>query len=186
MKPNNNNHFLLEDLAIIVLSIIIAIILIKTHVLTSILTSTKEIKLFGSFIAGSFFTSAFTTAPAIVTLGEIAQVNSIWSTALFGAIGAVIGDLIIFKFIKDRFSKHVIEVIKQKGSKTRLKLLLRLKFYKWLTFLIGGLIIASPLPDELGISILGFSKMKQSWFILFSFVSNFIGILLIGIVARSI
>lgn len=182
----NNNHFLLEDLAIVVLSVIIAIIIIKTHILTSILTSTRGIKLFGSFIAGSFFTSAFTTAPAIATLGEIAQVNSIWSTAFFGAIGAVIGDLIIFKFIRDRFSKHVIEIIKQRGSKTRLRLLIKLKFYKWLTFLIGGLIIASPLPDELGISILGFSKMKQSWFILFSFISNFVGIVIIGMVARAI
>lgn len=182
----NNGHFLLEDLAIIVLSVLIAVILVKTHVLTSILTSTQEIKLFGSFIAGLFFTSAFTTAPAIVTLGEIAQVNSIWSTALFGGIGAVIGDLIIFKFIRDRFSKHIMNIIKQKSNKTRLKLLYKLKFYKWLTFLIAGLILASPLPDELGISILGFSKMKQSWFILFSFVSNSLGILFIGMVVRYI
>ena len=136
----NNNHFLLEDLAIVVLSVIIAIILIKTHIFNSILISTQEIKLLGSFIAGLFFTSAFTTAPAIVTLGKITQVNPILPTAFFGAIGAVIGDLIIFKFVKDRFSKHIMEIIKQKSSKTRLKLLFKLKFYKWLTFLIGGLI----------------------------------------------
>ena len=61
----------------------------------------------------------------------------------------------------------------------------KLKFFRWLTFLVGGLIIASPLPDELGISILGFSKMKVSWFIAISLVFNFIGILLIGVVARA-
>ena len=179
-------EFLIEDVAIIALSIEVAILLVKTQALSKILTSTQSLEFFGSFIAGMFFTSVFTTAPAIVTLGEIARANSLWLTAFFGAIGATIGDLVIFKFVKDRFSKHLLELIKKEGGKNRLKFLLKLKFFKWLTFLIGGLIIASPLPDELGISILGFSKMRQSLFIPFSFISNFIGITIIGIIARSI
>jgi len=159
--------------------------LAKTELLEQILISTKSLEIFGSFAAGIFFTSAFTAAPAIVTLGEIAQVSPVWLVALFGALGGTIGDLIIFKFMKDRFSKHLMELLRKKGGQKRLKHLLNLKYFKWLTFLIGGLIIASPLPDELGIAILGFSTIRTSLFIPFSYFSNFIGILLIGIVARA-
>lgn len=187
MSTNNRkNNFLLQDVAIVVLSIIIAVILVKTNVLIRILTSTQELELLGSFIAGMFFTSVFTTAPAIVTLGEIAKANSILPTAIFGAMGAVVGDLIIFRFVRDRFSEHLTEIIKHQGAGKRIKLLLKLKIFRWLTFLAGGLIIASPFPDELGISLLGFSKMRTSWFIPLSFTFNFIGILLIGWVAKAL
>ncbi|MDP3710294.1 MAG: hypothetical protein Q8R29_01055 [bacterium] len=187
MSTNNRkNNFLLQDMAIIVLSIIIAVILVKTNVLIKILTSTQELELLGSFIAGMFFTSIFTTAPAIVTLGEIARANSILPTAILGAMGAVVGDLIIFRFVRDRFLEHLMEIIKHQGAGKRIKLLLKLKIFRWLTFLAGGLIIASPFPDELGISLLGFSKMRTSWFIPLSFAFNFIGILLIGWAAKAL
>ena len=73
---------LMRDLGIIILSVVIAIILAKSDVLVRILTSSKELEIIGTFMAGMFFTSIFTTAPSIVTLGEIAQVNSVWITAL--------------------------------------------------------------------------------------------------------
>ena len=183
---NRNNNLLIQDLAIILLSIFIAVILVKTHVLTNILTSTKELEIIGSFIAGMFFTSVFTTAPAIVTLGEIAKANSIIQTALFGAIGAVLGDLIIFRFVRDRLSEDLMELISHSNSGKRMKAILKTRLLRWITFLIGGLIIASPLPDELGIGLLGFSKMGAWRFAPFSFTFNFIGILLIGLVAQTL
>lgn len=176
----------MQDTTIIILSIIVAIILVKTDVLAKILTSTKELEILGSFVAGIFFTSVFTTVPAIVTLGEIARENSIVLTAFWGSMGAVIGDLIIFRFVQDRFSEHLTELLRHQGTGKRLKMLFKLKYFRWLTLLIGGLIIASPLPDELGISLLGFSKMRMSWFIVLSFTFNFIGILLISVVAKAL
>jgi len=185
-RNNHRNNFLLQDIAIIVLSIFVAVILIKTEVLTKILISTQELKLLGSFIAGMFFTSVFTTAPAIATLGEIARANSVALTALFGAMGAVVGDIIIFRFVRDRLSEHLLELMKHQGVGKRVKVLLKLKYFRWLTFLMGGLIIASPFPDELGISLLGFLKMRTWRFIPLSFAFNFIGILLIGLVAKTL
>lgn len=179
-------YLFIIDISIIVCSIIISIFLAKTDLLVDILTATKGLEVFGSFVAGIFFTSAFTTAPATVTLGEIAQVNSILLVAFFGAVGAALGDLIIFRFVKDRFSKHLMELLKKKGGKERIKHLLRLRYFRWLTLLLGGLIIASPLPDELAVILLGFSKMRPSLFIPFSFISNFIGITMIGLVARAL
>lgn len=180
------NNFLLQDIGIIALSILIAIVLAQTDILVKVLTRTQELEYLGSFIAGLFFTSIFTTAPAIVTLGEIAQVNSLMGTAIFGAAGAVVGDLLIFRFVKDRFSGHLSKLVKHQGSRKRFKTLFKLKFFRWFAFFLGGLIIASPLPDELGVSLLGFSKMRLNYFIIFSFIFNFLGILLICITARSL
>ena len=183
---NRKNNFLLQDIAVIVLSVIVAVILAKTGVFTKILTSTQELELFGSFVAGIFFTSVFTIALAIVTLGEIAKDNSILLTAIFGAMGAVVGDLIIFRFIRDRLSEHLMELIKHNSAGKRVKVLFKLKLFRWLTFLVGGLIIATPFPNELGISLLGLSKIKTRLFIPLSFILNFIGISLVGLVAKAL
>lgn len=190
-----NNHrsnlgkgefFLMQDIAIISFSIFVAIFLVKTNVLSEVLLTTQKLHSIGSFIAGMFFTSVFTTAPAIATLGHIARESSILNNALFGAMGAVLGDIVIFHFIKDKLSEHVLEVVGHNSLWKRTHTLYKLKYFRWLTFLIGGLLIASPLPDELGIGLLGFSKMKIRQFIPLSLFFNFIGILLIGIVARTI
>lgn len=178
--------FFIQDIAIIVLSITIAFILIKTRVISDILLSSQNLELLGSFIAGLFFTSIFTTAPAIVTLGYIAQSNSIVLTAILGSLGAVLGDLIIFHFVKDRLSEHLIELVSHNSLWKRTKSLFRLRYFRWITFLFGGLLIASPLPDEFGIGLLGFSRMKVSQFIPISLFFNFVGILLIGIFANSV
>ena len=181
-----NGWYLLQDLAIILISIVAAVVLVKTESLGRALTATREMEMIGSFVAGVFFTSIFTVAVATVTLGEIARANSLFLTALLGAAGAVVGDLVIFRFLRDRFSEHLMSVLRQRGGGKRVKALFRMRSFRWLTFLAGGLIIASPLPDELGITLLGFSKMRTSWFIPLSFTFNFLGIVVIGMVARSL
>jgi hypothetical protein len=60
-------------------------------------------KIIGAFIAGMFFTSIFTTAPALATLGELGLVHNPVVIAIIGGLGAVIGDMVIFKFVRDRF-----------------------------------------------------------------------------------
>lgn len=183
---SNDNIFIMKDVLVIALSIFVAIFLANTNLLINTLTSTKELEIIGSFIAGIFFTSIFTTAPAMATLGEIARTNSIIITALFGALGAVLGDLIIFRFIRDRLSEHLTELVKHQGFTKRIKVMFRLKIFRWLTFLLGGFILASPFPDEIAIGMFGFLHLKMSWFIPISFTFNFAGILLIGLIANAL
>jgi len=186
MIDQNDRSFIMQDISIVVISILIALLLIKTNTIGSILESTSGLKFIGSFIAGMFFTSIFTTAPAIATLGELSQVNSIASVSFFGALGAVIGDLIIFRFVKDRLSEHLIELISHKSFWKRIKTIFLLKYFRWFTFLIGGFILASPFPDEIAISILGVSKMRITSFIFVSFIFNFLGIFVIGTIASAL
>lgn len=183
MENKKNN--LMRDLGIIVLSIIIAVILAKTGILKDLLTSTQEWEIFGSLLAGIFFVSVFTVAPAAVVLVEIAQSNSILLVAFWGGVGALIGDLLIFRFIKDNLTEDISYLMK--GTKQgRFIKILHLKFFKWLIPFLGALIVASPLPDEIGLAMMGLSKMKTSLFIPISFSLNFLGILIISLIAKGL
>ena len=175
----------MRDLGIIILSIVIAVILVKTGALKSLLTSTQELKFIGSFVAGIFFVSVFTAAPATVVLAEIAQSNSIFWVAFFGGVGALVGDLVIFRFIKNRLSDDFLYLIKKSKSE-RLISVFRLRLFRWLIPFVGALIVASPLPDELGLTMMGLSKMKTSLFIPLSFLLNFLGILAIGLIVKAL
>lgn len=183
MKNNNSN--LKKDMAFIAFSVLIAILIVKTGALKTLLVSAQEIKFIGSFIAGIFFASMFSVAPATVVLAELAQSNSIFWVAFFGGLGALVGDFIIFHFIKDRLSEDLSQFITDIKSK-RLISFFKLRFFRWLVPFIGALIVASPLPDEIGLMMMGLSKMKTSVFIPLSFFLNFLGILAIGFIAKTV
>ena len=182
---DNHKNNLIKDITIIALSVLTAIILVKTGVVIDLIASSKELKLLGSFIAGIFFTSVFTAVPATVVLAEIAQINSVIWVALFGGIGAMIGDLIIFRFIKNRLFEDILYLLKKSKSE-KLISIFRLRIFRWSIAFLGALVIASPLSDELGLMMLGFSKMKTSLFIPISFLFNSLGILVIGLIAKAI
>ncbi|HLD60922.1 MAG TPA: hypothetical protein VJA27_02200 [Patescibacteria group bacterium] len=182
-------HFI-KDLVILAISITAAVFLVKNQeIIDLFLHAFRGSEMLASFVAGTFFTSIFTTAPAMVALGEIAQEGSVLTTAFFGALGAVIGDLILFRFVRDGVSED-IEYLLRKIKKEKISLFrgkfFHLKIFRYLWPLIGALIIASPLPDELGLMILGLSKTKTNIFIPLSFSFNFLGILAIGLIARAI
>lgn len=181
----DRNH-LLKDFAIVASSLAIAIALVWTGVVEVALTETPKLRMFGAFFGGLFFTSVFTTAPAIVALGEIAQSGSVLVTAALGALGSVVGDLLIFIFVRDQLTEHLMGHLKTSEGWARFMVLVRTRSFRLVSFFIGGLIIASPFPDELGISIMGFTKMRTAWFIPLSYAFNFVGILLIGLAARAI
>ncbi len=177
---------LTRDIGIIVLSVLISLVLIRTGALKSLLASIGQFEFLGSFIAGFFFTSIFTTAPSIVALGQTAQAHTLIGTAFFGSLGAVLGDLIIFRFVEDELDDHFTALLKERGVFRRTKKIFNTPLFRWLTLIIGGLLLASPLPDEIAISLLGAEKMRPSRFAILSFVFNFIGITIIGLIARSI
>jgi hypothetical protein len=182
---NNHQNNLVRDFGVIALSILVAVILAKTGILESILVSTKETQFVGSFIAGIFFVSVFTVAPATVALGEIARTNSAITVAIIGGLGALIGDLIIFNFVRDRIGQHFSYLVKI-SKVERFVSIFRLKLFRWIIPFIGALIVASPLPDEVGVAMMGLSKMTKKAVIPISFILNALGILAIGLIAKSL
>ncbi|MBI4085598.1 MAG: hypothetical protein HY432_03810 [Candidatus Liptonbacteria bacterium] len=180
---NRQKGNLIRDLGIIVFSIFVAVVLVKTGAVEYLLANAEGSKFLGSFLAGLFFVSIFTVVPAAVVLIEIAKINPVWEVALIGGAGALAGDFIIFQFVRDNLVADIRWLV-QKTKQERLVSIFHLKLFRWLVPFVGALVIASPLPDEIGLAMMGLSKMKTAAFIPVSFLLNFLGILIIGLMAK--
>ncbi len=176
---------LIHDIFLIAISIIVAIFVVESGLAHELVLSLDGFSLIGVFVAGMFFTSVFTTPPAIAVLGTLAETTTLPLLVLFGALGAVLGDSIIFMFVKDRVAED-IKFLTTFTRRKRFFAIFRTRLFKFFVPFIGALIIASPFPDELGISMLGLSKVKGWSFFLISFTMNGLGILVIGWLAKSI
>jgi hypothetical protein len=58
-------------------------------------------------------------------------------------------------------------------------------YFAWILPVLGAFIIASPFPDEIGIGLMGISRMKTWQFLLLAFVLNSTGIFFIVTLANS-
>jgi len=175
----------LRDLGIIALSVYVALLLEQTGALDRWIESASDFTILGSFLAGIFFTSLFTFAPAAVALGELMLHNSILSVAIPAAFGSLIGDLILFTFVRNAVSEDLRDLIDGAWMKV-FKRVFRHPLLHWLVPLVGAIIIASPLPDEIGIAMLGLSKTRMRVLVPISLAMNFLGVVLVGIAARSL
>lgn len=173
---------LFVDFSLIGIFIILAILTSHFGIIKQVIDYFSNWPILSIFFSGLFFTSAFTTAFAIAFFVELGGSINIFVIAIIGGAGAVVGDLILFYFIKDRFSDDVMSLVG--NSKRKIRILFKSKLFKIFSPFIAGLIIASPFPDELGISLLGFGKAKTKTFIIFSFLANCIGIFLINGMGR--
>lgn len=176
---------LIIDTLVVSLSIVLAVYLAQSGAVHVLVASVQGSTLLASFVAGLFFTSVFTTVPAMVMLGELSQQAPIPLVALVGALGAAMSDYVLFMFVRTRIAADA----KLLATGPRLKLVVRALKHSHLRFVlpvIGALIIASPLPDELGMLLLGISSVKSRTFLLVSFCMNALGIVLIGLAARAL
>ena len=106
-RTKKNGYALLFDIIIIAIGILVAIILVKLGVIDALVYSLRNYSALASFIAGIFFTSTFTIAPASVAIVHIAGHAPLPVVAIWGALGAMCGDLVLFLFIRDRLAEDI-------------------------------------------------------------------------------
>lgn len=174
-----------KNTAFLVVSLVILIYFADSHVVRKTIETIGSFGYFGAVVTGLFFVSTFTVVPAMVVLYNLAENFNPFLVAILAGLGAVTGDYIIFRFLKDKVFNELKPLFyKLKGG--YLVKIFRTPYFAWLTPLIGAAIIASPLPDEMGVGILGVSKMKSWQFLLLSFFLNATGIFIVVTIARSI
>ena len=167
------------------LSIVFTVLLVRYGILESILSVAGGMSILSSFIAGLFWTSIFTISPASIAIAHLSHSVNTTTLAAWGAFGSMLGDLVIFSFVKDVFAEDIKGAVKASRFK---KLLSKthFTFLRWFGPLLGALVIISPLPDEIGLSLMGISKMKTRYLIPLAFVLNFAGIYLIASVSKGL
>lgn len=133
----------------------------------------------GAFLGGMLFVSTFGVATGTVTLLVLAEELNILSLGIIAGAGAVLGDFLLFRFVKDRLVDEVKPIYDSMDHNHHLIKLLHTKHFRWMFPVVGAIIIASPLPDELGVSLMGVSRMQNKTFLILSFILNAGGVILV-------
>ena len=164
-------------LTILLLSIIFSYYLFSNDSVVSYINHLNGLSYLGILIAGFLFSFGFTTPFAIGFFFTYSSEN-ILLTAIIGGFGALLADITIFKLIKISFMDEFKRLEKDMKLKSHFYYKLNSKLKAYLTFFFAGIIIASPLPDELGVALLsGFTKINIYLFSIISLSMNFLGIL---------
>lgn len=173
-----------SNTGILILSLVTFYLLANYPEVQNFITSIGTLGYLGAFITGVFFVSVFTVAPALVILFELAKTLDPLSVATLAGLGTVLGDYLIFRFLRDKVFIELRPLFYKYGG-TLLKKLFLTPYFSWLIPIFGVVIIASPLPDEAGVTILGLSKIKMWQFLLITFLLNSVGIfILVSIASR--
>ncbi|MBI4990663.1 hypothetical protein HZB96_01050 [Candidatus Gottesmanbacteria bacterium] len=172
-------HWKYKNLTLVFLGIVLALILSRIEAFHTFLLHLGNFGYIGAFIAGILFVNIFTVSTGALILLILAEQLSAIEIGLIAGLGAVVGDLIIFHLVKDDFSKELELIYDKIDSKHHFIKLLHSKYFHWTLPVVGAIIIASPFPDELGVTLMGISKMKTYKFVIVSFLLNSLGIFLI-------
>ena len=178
IKTFNLNH---KNLIILIVSIFVAYKIISSEFIPSVLTNLGSFGYLGSFFVGILFSYGFSTAPAAATIFLLAKSINPFLLAAIAAFGGMVGDLIIFKFVRE----HLVEEIKFIISEElHLKIpftsrIMRSAALKKIIPAIAGIFMTLPLPGEIAMILFGSVKYELKKVALLSYIFNFIGILCI-------
>lgn len=179
MKKTINHKWKYKNLTIVFFSIVLTVVLYKNEDFHSFLLHLGNLGYIGAFIAGIFFVWTFTAATSALILLILAETLSAIEIGLIAGLGAVVGDLLIFHLVKDNLAGEIEDIYNHVDHKKHLKNLFHSKYFNWMLPVLGAVIIASPFPDEVGVSLMGISKMSTAKFSILSYALNSIGIFLI-------
>lgn len=163
---------------LLIFTIVIAFLLFRGKNFTLIQNFLHALGIFGGFFTGILFVYSFTAAPASAVFLILAKQQNIFLLGITGGIGALCGDLVIFYFIRHSFGDEIELLAKEKFI-----VWINKKIPKFIRYyvvpVLGGIVIASPLPDEIGIALLASSKMSPRVFSMLSLFLNTAGIFVI-------
>lgn len=180
-----------RNLIIFFVSIVIAYMIVKSPVTDRLIENLKNFGYAGAFAAGSMFTYAFTTVPASAVIYKMGSYLHPLPVALIGAFGSVLSDYVIFHFVRTKLLDEIklltseIQNLARPISSLPLtkeiiyliwKRIFRMKHLRILIPVVAGFIIASPLPDEIGVAIFGAAKFEPKKFVVIAYFLNFAGI----------
>lgn len=171
------------DAWLVILGLFVAYLLARGGVVGYLASITADFTVASSFVIGLFFTSVLTTTPAIVAIAEFAQFIPPLLLALVGGAGAVVGDLLIFRFVRSPLANYFVKMASHSKLRAIGRFLERGPLW-WVVPALGALVIASPLPDELGLIMMGLSHIRMTSFIILSYTMNTLGIFLIAKAAQ--
>ncbi len=177
-KKSSFHQSFIQSFFYVIFSIILTFVLVQIPFYHTLIAAFGTYGYIGALIAGMLFVSVFTAAPAVLLLLTLAETHAILPLAIIAGLGAVFGDYIIMSVLTKHANDSIGSMAEQDGIMKTVKLLRHSKYRFFLTIL-GAIIVASPLPDELGLALMGLANIKRSWFLWLTFILNTVGIYLL-------
>lgn len=168
-----------KNITFLLISITVAFFLLRFEPFHTFLLNIGNFGYLGAFVAGILFVSTFTVATGAVILLVLAERLSPIEIGIIAGLGAVLGDFVIFRFVKDKLAQEIENIYNHIDGDHHLQKVFHSKYFSWTLPVIGAIIIASPFPDEIGVSLMGISKMNKYQFLAVSFILNAVGIFLV-------
>jgi hypothetical protein len=177
-------HWHYKNTALLILSVSAFFLLADTPFIKNVINFIGNFGYLGAFFAGALFVSIFTVAPASVVLFFLADSLNPLGIAIAAGAGGMVSDYFVFKYLKDRVFDEIEPVFMNHGGRPLHKLF-RTPHFAWIVPILGALVIMSPIPDEVGLGLMGVSKIKTWKLLGLLYLLNAIGIFLVIITARS-
>jgi len=168
----------IQSLFLVICSIIISFLLWQSGWLYGAIHRLGSLEYLGVFLAGIGFVSIFTAAPSAVVLLVLSQDIAPPIVAIIAGFGSMIGDLVLFSIIS-KFFPHHKKISPDVTGILRIISHLRHTKYRMILTMIGAFVIVSPLPDELGLALMGLGRVPWWMIACITFVLNSIGIYLL-------
>ena len=147
----------------------------------------KSLEYLGMYVVGIFYSYGFTGPPAAAALLIIGKDLNIALAGIVAGLGAMTGDLILFRLIRHSFVAEMQRLRHERIFRfflERIPLPLK-KHASHLLPIIGCLVIASPLPDEIGIVLIASSnKISTEVFSILCYFLNTGGIMILLALGR--
>ena len=143
----------------------------------------------GAFLTGILFSSTFTFPIGVLVLLDLVKDLPVVPLVVLLCLGAVSVDLLIFKLVKNSAAEEITpiyEELEKLGKKNHLRKLFHTKYFGWTLPVVGTFIMMLPIPDELGISLLGIANITTSRFLLITLCCYGLGMFLFVTAARVI
>lgn len=168
-------QFEYKHTTLLVASIALFILLLDTAIMTSFLGAIESLGTLGMFLAGVLYVSVFTAAASVVIIYEMAQTFNPWLVILIASLGTVLGDFLIMVTFENRLAGELTKILQKLNFDKVLRLFNR-PTLRPLFLLIGLAIVGSPIPDEVGITLMDLTHYSKIRILSLAFLANMFGI----------
>ena len=167
-----------KNTILVILGTIVAFVMSQSNGMHEFLMHLGTWGYVGGFVGGILFVSSFTAGIGTVILILLSESLPIFPLSVVAGLGGLLGDFTIYKVVKDDLIKELAPVYKKFGGEIVTKFF-KQKRLKWAVAVLGAVIVASPLPDELGISLMGIGGVKTKNFLFITFFLDIIGVFIL-------
>lgn len=170
-----------------ILAIVLFLLLVDSVLVAAVFGLLERLDYLGGFIAGLLSVSFFTAVPAVVLMVDVALHADLnpFVLAFVIATGSTVGDWLVLTFYEEKIF-HELRPLFRKLGLHHVGRLFKTRYTSWILTILGAFIIISPLPDEVGVGLMGIAHFKRMAVVGVCFMLNLLGALVVVLAARTL